>query len=291
LRLGKSSTFLMARLSRLWPALALSVSLTVIGGLFVTNAGPAAYLSGETLRFIGGNLSLLFGAYNLTGVECGSGLCNVNGSLWTLTWEARCYLLLSALGMAGLASPWIMVRFILPMTLLGAIAWDLEPIREMVRSIAGEGVVYQLNLVDRLWPLFALGIAAYIFRERIKLSWIVLGLLFIVNVAAHKLGIGLHVRALFIGYAVLCFGFLTAENRAISGAWPDYSYGMYIYAFPVMMVLQAVWQTDSYLLLSLVNLLATLPIAIFSWHFVEKPVLDMFRRSRSKLVPSPLMHP
>lgn len=291
LRLGKSSTFLLARLSRLWPGLALSVTLTVLGGLLVTEASPAAYFSGETLRFIGGNLSLLFGAYYLTGVSCGDALCNVNGSLWTLTWEARCYLLLALLGLVSLARPQLMVRFILPLTLVGALLWDVPSVQRFASSLLGEGIAYQLNMFDRLWFLFALGIAAYIFRERITLSWIVLALLLAVNIAAQHLGIGLHVRAIFIGYAVLCFGFLTARKRAISGTWPDYSYGMYIYAFPVMMVLHTLWPTESYLLLSVGNLVMTLPIAILSWHFVEKPVLDAFRRSRSRTIPSPLLHP
>jgi peptidoglycan/LPS O-acetylase OafA/YrhL len=291
LRLGRSSTFLLARLSRLWPGLAMSVLLSVAGGLLVTNVDPLEFFTGETLRFIGGNLSLLFGAYYLTGVECGAALCNVNGSLWTLTWEARCYLLLALLGTVGLARPQIMVRYILPLTLVGALLWDFPPVPAFVASELGTGIVYQLNMIDRLWPLFALGIAAYIFRERIRLSWVLLALLFATNVAAHYAGIGLHVRAVFIGYAVLCFGFLTARTRAISGVWPDYSYGMYIYAFPIMMVIHSLWPTDSHMLLALANLLATLPVAIFSWHYVEKPVLDRFRRSRSRVVPSPLLHP
>ena len=291
LRLGKVSTFALARLARLWPALAMSVSLTVIGGLFVTTASPAHYFSGETLRFLGGNLSLAFASYSLTGVNCGAELCNLNGSLWTLPWEARCYILLALLGALGLSSPRFMVRLVLPLTLAGALIWDIPQVRELARSLVGDGIVYNIDYIDRLWVLFALGIAAYIFRERIRLSWLVLALLFLINVAAHKLGFGLHVRALFIGYAVLCFGFLTAKRGALSGTWPDYSYGMYIYAFPVMLVVNALAEPESYLLLALLNLIATLPVAALSWHWLEKPALDAFRRSRSKVVPSPLLQP
>ena len=291
LRLGKVSTFALARLARLWPALAMSVSLTVIGGLFVTTASPVQYFSGETLRFIGGNLSLLFAAYNLTGVECGGELCILNGSLWTLPWEARCYFLLAILGAIGLSSPNFMKRVILPLTLAGALVWDIPQVRELGGSLAGEGMVYNIDLLDRLWFLFALGIAAFVFRERIRLSWLALAVLFLVNVAAHKFGFGLHVRALFIGYAVLCFGFLTAQRRALSGTWPDYSYGMYIYAFPVMLLVNAWTQPQSHFTLALLNLLATLPIAALSWHWLEKPALDAFRRSRSRVVPSPLLQP
>lgn len=291
LRLGKVSSFALARLARLWPALAMSVSLTVIGGLFVTTASPAQYFSGETLRFLGGNLSLTFGAYYLTGIDCGSEPCNLNGSLWTLTWEARCYLTLAILACLGLVSPKSMSRVILPLTFAGALVWDLPAVEQLARSLAGDGIVYNLDTFDRLWFLFALGIAAYVFRERIRLSWLVLAGLFMVNVAAHKLGYGLHVRALFIGYTVLCFGFLTAKRGALSGRWPDYSYGMYIYAFPVMLIVNALIEPESHLLLALINLIATLPIAALSWHWLEKPALDAFRRSRGRVVPTPLLQP
>jgi peptidoglycan/LPS O-acetylase OafA/YrhL len=291
LRLGKVSMFLLARLARLWPALAVSVSMTALFGLLITTASPATYLGGETMRFLMGNLSLLFGAYFLTGVDCGAAPCNVNGSLWTLTWEARCYVILALLGLTGLARPQIMIRVILPATFVGALLWHLPSVHDLAVRLLGSGIVFQLDLIDRLWTVFALGIAAYILRDRIRLSWLILALLFAATVAAHYVGIGLHARAIFIGYAVLCFGFLTAKNGAVSGAWHDYSYGMYIYAFPLMMVIYALWPTDSYLLLALLNLLATLPVAILSWHFVEKPVLDAFRKSRSRFVPSPLAQP
>jgi peptidoglycan/LPS O-acetylase OafA/YrhL len=181
--------------------------------------------------------------------------------------------------------------FVLPATIVGAVAWDFPAVRQVVEGVAGQGIAYNLDLIDRLWTLFALGIAAFIFRERLYLSWAVLALLLVANIAAHQIGAGVHVRALFIGYAVLCFGFLTARRGAVSGAWPDYSYGMYIYAFPVMLVVHAALPSDSYMLLALLNLLATLPIAVLSWHYLEKPALDLFRRSRSKLVPSPLAQP
>src|SRR3546814_6934723 len=111
-------------------------------------------------------------------------------------------------------------------------------------------------MTDRLWPLFALGAAAYIFRSRIRLSWAMLALLFIINVVAHQWGVGLHVRAIFIGYALLCFGLLTVGKRAVAGSWPDYSYGMYIYAFPVMIGLRHWLNWESHFMLAAATALA-----------------------------------
>ena len=281
LRLGSAWRFLAARFVRLWPGLALCILLTVLVGGLVTSAPGSAYLGGETARFILGNLSFTVASYQLTGVNCGGGEgCVVNGSLWTLPWEVRCYVGLALLGLLGLAKPAIMKWLVLPASLVGVLVWDIPVVQEFIRGIAGDGAVFLINVFDRLWAAFALGVAAYIYRERIPLSWWILGVLFVITLAAHQIGDALHMRAVLIGYAVLCGGFLTAKARAVSADWPDYSYGMYIYGFPVMVAIHALWPTQAHLLLTVVVMAATVPLAALSWHLVEKPALDAYRRRR-----------
>src|SRR3546814_8573872 len=82
--------------------------------------------------------------------------------------------------------------------------WNISAGRSAIIALLGTDWAYSASMTDRLWPLFALGAAAYIFRSRIRLSWAMLALLFIINVVAHQWGVGLHVRAIFIGYALLC---------------------------------------------------------------------------------------
>lgn len=280
IRFGRSTPFLMARLARLWPALAASVVLTVIGGAFVSTAGGLDYLKGETSQFLLHNLTFAKGAFYLTGVSCDGRPCVVNGSLWTLPWEARCYIALALLGVLGLARPAVMKWFVLPATLVAALAWHIPPIETVVRSYLGDGVAYQVDMLDRLWTLFALGAGAYLFRARLPLSWLILGALFVLMLASNRLEIEFHARALFIGYAVLCFGLLTATRGAVSGRWPDYSYGIYIYAFPLMMVAQAIVPDATHWTLAGVNFLLTLPVAVLSWHCLEKPVMEAVKRRR-----------
>lgn len=287
IRLGSSWRFLMARLARLWPGLALSIVLTVAAGMFLTLKPGLHYFGADTLRFITGNLLFLKGYYTLSGVRCGDVVCNVNGSLWTLPWEARCYLLLALLGVVGLAKPEFMKKAVLPATLVFALAWDLAPLHDAASRVLPNSAIWALDMIDRLWTAFALGVAAYIFRQRLILSWWILAGLLVLDIVAQRIGLGLHMRVVFIGYAVLCLGLLSARKGAISGGWPDYSYGMYIYAFPVMMGLAMVWKPYSYLAMSAANFLCTLPLAALSWHFVEKPALDAFRRSRRKAEPAP----
>lgn len=274
LRRKKLWPFAQARLARLWPALAVSVLLVVAVGAVITTASLAEYFGGPTRRFIIMNLLLQSKAYTLTGLFCGNELCNVNGSLWTIAWEVRCYALLGLLFMLGLTSERAMKWFVLPATVLFAVIWGVLS----ANVTLPENVTYYLGMTDRLWGMFALGIAAYIFRTKIHLSWGILALLFVASLAEGQTGYELHIGSIFIGYAVLCGGILTARHRAIAGHWPDYSYGMYIYAFPVMMVLAAQWRFENDVTLALANAAATLPLAILSWHYIEKPVLDRMKQ-------------
>src|SRR3546814_14555704 len=91
-----------------------------------------------------------------------------------------------------------MIWFVMPVTVVGAIMWNISAGRSAIIALLGTDWAYSANMTDRLWPLFALGAAAYIFRSRIRLSWAMLALLFIINVVAHQWGVGLTVRALLI---------------------------------------------------------------------------------------------
>jgi peptidoglycan/LPS O-acetylase OafA/YrhL len=53
----------------------------------------------------------------------------------------------------------------------------------------------------------------------------------------------------------------------------DYSYGLYIYAFPIQQTLAAVDPGQSWLTLTLTSGTLTLGLAILSWRYVERPAL------------------
>ncbi|MHA6720026.1 acyltransferase family protein [Sphingomonas sp. RS6] len=271
--------FALARFVRIWPGLFVMLLIVAIGGLAFTSVSTTAYLTGkETIRFVAMNGTLVFSSFGLTGIRCGEGLCNVNGSLWTLPWEARCYALLALVAACGLTRRGAMLRFVLPATFAFAILWDLA-VATGTSSLVGGGLGYQFERLDRLWVSFAMGITCYLLRHRIPLSWGICLLLLAANLLIQRYApaAGLHARQIFIAYFVLCLGFLNARNGSVSASWPDYSYGMYIYAAPVMMVLQYLVGFTSPYTLSVANLLLTIPFAAASWHFVEKPALDRFR--------------
>lgn len=271
--------FLLARLARMYPALLAFVLTATLLGMAFTATDLPSYFGGETLHFLIGNLSFVKAYYQLTGVHCGdtATLCTVNGSLWTLPWEMRCYLGLMLLSLLGLTGKRAMTYFVIPATLLCMALWYLSSLPEAIRTHV-PAATYWLTQSARLFPLFLTGCATALWRERIRLHGaMVLALLAVQLLAAHT-PFAFLTRLLFTAYAVLYFGFRPLRWTRLISRLPDYSYGIYIYAYPVMVAVVAWWPGLSAGELALANFIAVLPIAAISWHFLEKPTLDTFRR-------------
>jgi len=267
LRRENVKNFMIARLARIWPGLIASVFVTVLIGACFTVLPIHSYLHDETKKFILNNISFIGGSYELSGVYCGKALCNVNGSLWSVPWEIRCYIFLSILFVLGFAGKDKIIKVVFPGTLAFVLAWHLVPHPDVTKG----AIWFMLGRIDRVWFMFALGIVAFIFFEKIRLSWWILLILFALTALQNHFGIQGHIESLLAGYTVLCLGFLTIGEKPFSAQWQDYSYGMYIYAFPMMTLLQQIFHFKNPWAFAFVNFSCTLPIAAMSWHFIEKP--------------------
>src|SRR3954466_1141888 len=93
--------FVLARGLRLLPGLAVVLFILTffVGPILTTIPVEEYFRSGRTYYFFAKNLSLTGYVNELPGVF---GTNPVNGSLWTLNYEAKCYLLVFLVGIAGL---------------------------------------------------------------------------------------------------------------------------------------------------------------------------------------------
>lgn len=259
-------SFLLARTLRIFPGLAVSLLLTtfVLGAAFTTLPLGEYFSAPDTYTFLLRNFTLVDPQWNLPGVFEGNVYPGaVNGSLWTLKYEVGFYLLVLGLGVTGLLR------------------------KEL--ALAGWCVTAVLSFlhIGRLgfWPVLGLyfggGLVLYLWRERVRMSPWLAAACVVVLIASSMAGKGLPVAIGSCGaYLVLYLAFLPGRLSHF-GRHGDFSYGLYIYAFPVQQAVTAVlggpmpWWWNATL-----SLAFTLLLGMMSWRYIEKPAISLRHRER-----------
>jgi len=265
--------FVWDRALRIYPGLIVSVLFTVfVIGVASTRLPVLTYLSRvEVYQYLIDNAIMLRPFhYLLPGVfETNTFRAVINGSLWTLPWELRMYAILGILGFLAYCRPRLLSRHRLASILVGLC---------IAATIAYLATHYLLpdkkNTAVRFMSLFFMGSVFFVYAGRIVLSLKAL----LPIAAAFMLGF-IYSRFFFFVY-VICFGYFVMYLAYVPGGTirrfnrlGDYSYGTYIYAFPLQQSITAVRPDIGILTLFAVSLAVTLPLAIASWHLLEKRML------------------
>lgn len=253
--------FIAARVARIFPALCVMLLLTVavLGPAFTTLPIDRYLASPRTLTYLPRNLSLLFLQWDLPGVFAGNRYPDViNGSLWTLFCEVLCYAMVAVVGSAGALQPRrfaVLLATYLP-SALTAMAFGYSP-----------------------WPLklslpFIVGMTLYVFRGSIPVRPdVVLALAGFAWVAKGTI-LGAFAPGLLLGYGAMWLGHLRLPALLAFNRLGDYSYGTYIYAFPVQQCVAALLPAWGPWQMTAVALPVTLLLAVLSWHLVEEQGLN-----------------
>lgn len=262
--------FAVARALRLLPGLWAMLVVVILGLwlLFGTTSLRDYLFDPLTVQFALRNATAVINiAYFLPDMFTEQPFPGVNGSLWTIPQEVRCYIALALLGGIGVLGSrrWFAVAFVL------ATAIHLVLPAEFVPSLAEP---------RRLAFSFFLGVVGYQWRDRLWLSWRVAVVGAVAGLAvAHFTAPGtIADLALQLSFAYLTLVAAIDLPRAakrFSARLPDYSYGIYIYAFPVQQSLVTLgWGTTPLANLGL-GLAVTLLFAAPSWHLIERPALAL----------------
>lgn len=265
--------YLAARVLRLWPGLAMTAlfCMFVIGGMTSTLPATQYFAATGTYAYFVDVVTLVKANSTLPGVFAENPMAHaVNGSLWSLFCEFACYILVLMLGLLGLLRrKWVIVAVGAAFLLAFLFFSDWTELG---------GAWYYLGRFSNTALAFIYGMIAYTYRESIPVSfkgvvagWLaVLAISFIVPDTAliYKAAVQLALVYSVFYLAYVPGGFLLKYNDL-----GDYSYGMYIFAFPVQQTLlhyfpaQGIWENVVF------ALMITLLLAVLSWHFVEQNAL------------------
>ncbi|MEO0400574.1 MAG: acyltransferase [Pseudomonadota bacterium] len=257
-----------SRALRIYPALLVNVTLvTFLMGPLVTNLDLVSYLVHEdTWDYFLNNLPMWNASYYLPGVftdnPAGAG---VNGSLWTLPAEIRCYLAVGVLFAVG----FFRSRKVAVAGLILFMAADLYwPDAELLGGAATASVI----------RYFLMGATFYLLKDLIPAN-------------------GTYALALLMGALLLPASPLQELLLSFAGCWTvlwigailppighgvlpsllaktDLSYGIYIYAFPIQQLLINSGYSGEPIKLTILAASLTTICAYCSWRFVERPALN-----------------
>lgn len=271
------SRFMFNRALRLFPGLWVCLALLLfVFGPIATSVPIRAYAtSPETIGFFGSFLFFPL-SQSIAGVFDGlPGSDAINGSLWTLKYEIACY----AFGALLLGTGRFRVA-VVALCWLGAM---------LATHILGDplgqsGGTYYIAWMLWLFRFYGAGMLLYLLRDRIALSkGAAIAALFLIIFGAFT-PLFTESLATFGAYALIVAAFLAAPWFKGLTAKGDLSYGVYIYAFPVQQALVA-FALDTpvpWLNNVLIATPVTFLLAWLSWHFVERPALNL----KSRLSPA-----
>jgi peptidoglycan/LPS O-acetylase OafA/YrhL len=274
--------FLVARFLRLMPALVfVNLAIVVIAGLWLTTAAPGHYWSLANVGTFLAKTTLLFSVgIGLDGVFADNPMSgSINIPIWTIRFEAICYLSLLAF-MTVLAAMKLRgnTRLLAVLPVLAVTA--------LITSLSGEpehfGFVAQLA---RFTFTFYLGVAFWFARDRIPVrrDWALALTVLVFAAVWSGWPVRYPVMILVTAYWSFWLGSLPMGALQRWTARTDLSYGAYITGFFIQQWLVYALPDMSVTANAVIATALALAAAWVSWTYVEKPALALRRKRPATL--------
>lgn len=189
----------------------------------------------------------------------------LNGSLWTIPVEIKCYVILCIGGLVAR-------RHLDKLVAAGAVVllgWYLVALGGQA-GFDRANEAGRLSFVPYFGAFFLLGAALALWSPlRRHAAWIVLPGLAALALGQHTLALVLLVVPLVVTIGAASWPVLREAGR-----FGDLSYGIYLYAWPVQQLgVWALGKDRPYPLLLVVSVIGATALAWFSWHLVERRAL------------------
>lgn len=262
--------FIVSRALRIFPALIFAVFATVfiLGPIVSTYSLKDYFGAPETWSYLIGASSTLAVDGSLPGVFAAApeeGVINI--PLWTLKYELGAYALL--LGLAAISFATNRVALTIAAAVLAAAYLTGRTLAPWPETESFLSNALHLNLS------FLIGAAAYLFKSKIPLTPIIACALLMLTYVLHGTMLYEVSEKLLIGYCLFWLAFLTPKRHPDLSRYGDISYGVYIFAFPLQQTIYLFLPGMGPLSLFALSVLAVTPVALLSWHFIEKPSLAL----------------
>ncbi len=267
------------RLLRIMPGLAVCVLLSaLLMGPAFSKLPLATYFSEPNTWVYLVSISMYKLGSELPGVFSQNPLPEINGSLWTLRYEFTCYIMVAVFSLIGIIRSRGIMLGLYVFLLVLIMALQFYPLSHKLEYV----LIYTDLATTKLLSfvaLFMTGIVYNLFQPYIQIKGWHAGLALALTILIHQFP-GLNLGGFTAPLSGVIIFWLSYLPTSAFVKHPlgnnDYSYGIYIYGMPVQQMVMALIGTSVsvgwYITISVV---ATLPFAMLSWHFIEKPMLSL----------------
>jgi peptidoglycan/LPS O-acetylase OafA/YrhL len=262
--------FVKSRALRLLPALALSTAFCVfVIGPIATELPQGAYwIHPQTWRYLFHTI-VLDPQVDLPGVFRHNPYPPpaVNGSLWTIPLEVWCYVAIALAALLGAVKR----RWAFNLLIIAGVVCFVQ-FEAIIRRHVPSGDAFT---APYLIAVFFFAAWCFLYRKLVPASlWFAATIAIIATILLKS---PLAMFAFYGGVAYLAL--FVAYNPKLRVEWflrlGDYSYGIYVFAFPVQQFLVWWLKISSPMILFALAFPATLALAVISWHIVERPALAL----------------
>jgi peptidoglycan/LPS O-acetylase OafA/YrhL len=282
LRAPEAARYLNRRISRIYPGF---VVLSLVSAfLFVpvaTHFHPDSQIS--TLDVL--NMLRLQQSYEAL-VFKNNPVPALNGSLWSIPYEFWCYIGVLVLGMCRFLQKPLIVLVLF----IAALGWHLYV--DITGWNPGGKILGDIFGYPRFWatllPFYLAGMLLQLFGGRALISFPVLVLAFILLIGSFLIPHAAVIALPTCGsYLLLGLAYSGRLNFLDLGRFGDFSYGVYLYAFPVeQFVVMSLGSAIPPWVLFLIATPITIVFAVLSWFLVEKHFIGR----GAKVTIAPLCH-
>jgi peptidoglycan/LPS O-acetylase OafA/YrhL len=273
LRTGRLIPFLGLRVLRLLPALLVEVTLSaiILGATFTQLPLSEYYASPMFWSYflnVVGDIHLF-----LPEVFTNNNTNIVNSNLWTLPWELQCYIVMSVMIVTGVLFHRNVLAILFGIvTAVSIYESFINGFQVVPAQVGGPTLIYY----------FVTGVLAFLWRDKLVFH----GGLFLVSAVICYI-LMMSPKTVFIYPALLTYitvfiGLFPFPRFSLVKSG-DYSYGIYLYGFPVTQAVFAVSllmgfsRHGNLAVIAPLGVLATAAFAALSWHGIEKHCLKLKR--------------
>lgn len=277
--------YILKRVLRIYPAFLVCYLLCLfvvapLGGLDLRTLSAE-----EWLKIVGRMLFLMMP--EVDGVFRGELYGALNGSMWTIIYEFRCYLLAAILGRLGVYSrPQLYLLF--TVILVAATFLFFLPGADRVQRalLPFQALVGYPESTVRLTAAFATGACFRLFDVKYR-AWAAAVCLAGV-ITAMFVPILTYPALMTLGGYILFWVALCVRWKPLLtvNAKDDISYGVYLYAWPIAALVLWYWRDAPLLALNALTLAGAVICGALSWKLIEQPALSLKKHLSRSVAPA-----